>query len=202
MPEQFSVGLTGGIGSGKSTVATMFAELGATIIDTDLIAHQLTQAGGAAIPFIEKRYGSDYIADGAMRRDKMRELVFSKPQAKQDLEAIMHPLIRQACEEQARTPHTAYPIFVVPLLVESGTWANRVSRILVADCAEQTQINRVMARNGFSREQVERILQAQATREQRRQAATELINTELDLSHVRIEVARLHEIYRNLALSR
>lgn len=202
MPEQFSVGLTGGIGSGKTTVAAMFAELGATIIDTDLIAHQLTQVGGAAVPLIAARYGAEYIENGAMRRDKMRELVFSQPQAKHDLEAIMHPLIRQVCEEQAHAPHTAYPIFVVPLLIESGTWAKRVSRILVADCTVQTQIDRVMARNGFSREQVERILQTQATREQRRQAATELINTELDLSHVRIEVNRLHGIYQKLALSR
>lgn len=202
MSTQFSVGLTGGIGSGKTTVATMFAELGVTIIDTDEIAHQLTQLGGAAIPHIIARFGTDYVSEGAMRRDKMRELVFSQPQAKRDLEAIIHPLIRQICEEQANRPHACYPIFVVPLLIESGTWSQRVSRILVADCPVQTQIDRVMVRNGFSREQVERILQAQASREQRLQAATDVINTGLDLSHVRIEVARLHAIYQKLALSR
>ena len=202
MSAQFSVGLTGGIGSGKTTVATMFGELGVTIIDTDEIAHQLTQPGGAAIPHIIARFGADYVSEGAMRRDKMRELVFAQPQAKRDLEAILHPLIRQACEQQAGMAHTCYPLFVVPLLVESGTWSQRVSRVLVADCPVQTQINRVMLRNGFSREQVERILQAQASREQRLQAATDIINTELDLSLVRIEVTRLHAIYQKLALSR
>ncbi len=201
MSARFSVGLTGGIGSGKTTVATMFGELGATIIDTDEIAHQLTQNGGAAIPSITSKFGSNFVLDGAMRRDKMRELVFRDPQAKQDLESILHPLIRQACEEQANQPHTCYPIFVVPLLVESGTWVQRVNRILVADCPVQTQIDRVVARNGFSREQIERILQAQASREQRLQAASDIINTELDLSHVRIEVTRLHTIYQKLALS-
>lgn len=201
MSDQFSVGLTGGIGSGKTTVATMFGELGATIIDTDQIAHQLTQSGGAAIPHIVARFGSDFVLDGVMRRDKMRELVFTQPQAKHDLEAIIHPLIRQICEEQANRPHACYPLFVVPLLVESGTWVKRVRRILVADCSVQTQIDRVMTRNGFSREQVDRILLAQASREQRLQVATEFINTELDLSLVRIEVARLHAIYQKLALS-
>ncbi|TXI96725.1 MAG: dephospho-CoA kinase [Burkholderiaceae bacterium] len=196
----FSLGITGGIGSGKTTVANMFAELGATIIDTDLIAHQVTAPNGLAITAIVDRFGEDMLdTDGALDRKKMRELVFKQPQARRELEAILHPIIRQECERQALVDGGSYPIFVVPLLYESGTWADRISRILVVDCEEETQIQRVMARNGFSRQQVEDILLIQATRAERLSIAHDVINSDQDLAQIRREIADLHQNYLNLA---
>jgi dephospho-CoA kinase len=200
---KFSLGLTGGIGSGKTTVSTMFAELGATIIDTDVIAHQLSQPGGDAIAAIAQKFGAAYIdVNGAMDRVKMRELVFANPQAKKNLEAILHPLIRQHCEQAAAGSKAAYPIFVVPLLIESGDWKARVQRILVIDCDQETQIKRVMLRNHFAREQVLQILAAQASRDERLAQADDVIDSMANVSQVRIEVERLHRKYLNLAISR
>ena len=197
---KFSLGITGGIGSGKTTVANIVAELGATIIDTDLIAHQVTAPNGLAITAIVARFGEDMLdTDGALDRKKMRELVFKQPQARRELEAILHPIIRQECERQALIGGGSYPIFVVPLLYESGTWAERVSRILVVDCEEETQIQRVMARNGFSRQQVEDILLIQATRAERLSIAHDVINSDQDLAQIRREIADLHQNYLNLA---
>lgn len=203
MPDpKFSVGLTGGIGSGKTTVANMFAELGVSIIDTDAIAHQMSQAGGTAIPFIAKSFGADFInAQGAMDRAKMRDLVFSDAQAKKQLESILHPLIRQQCEIEATTSSGAYPIFVVPLLIESGNWRARVQRILVIDCDQETQIARVIQRNKFERTQVLRILATQVSREERLAQADDMINSMADLSQVRSEVEILHKKYLNFAIS-
>nr|WP_315485213.1 dephospho-CoA kinase [uncultured Undibacterium sp.] len=198
----FNIGLTGGIGSGKTTVANMFADLGASIIDTDLIAHQLTQAGGAAIPSIAENFGTEFInAEGAMDRPKMRELAFSDETAKKQLENILHPLIRQQCEVEAKAANGAYPIFVVPLLIESGEWRARVKRILVVDCDPETQIERVMQRNHFERTQVLRILSAQASREERLAHADDIINSMANLSHVRTEVERLHKKYLKFVIS-
>jgi dephospho-CoA kinase len=203
MPDhKFSLGLTGGIGSGKTTVANMFAELGASIIDTDVIAHQVSQTGGTAIPFIAKCFGADFInTEGAMDRAKMRDLVFSDTQAKKQLESILHPLIRQQCEIEATTSRGAYPIFVVPLLIESGNWRARVQRILVVDCDQETQIARVIQRNKFERVQVLRILAAQVSREERLAHADDIINSMADLSQVRSEVEILHKKYLNFAIS-
>jgi dephospho-CoA kinase len=198
----FNIGLTGGIGSGKTTVANMFADLGASIIDTDLIAHQLTQTGGAAIPFIADNFGTEFInAEGAMDRPKMRELAFSDVTAKKQLENILHPLIRQQCEVEAEAANGAYPIFVVPLLIESGDWRARVKRILVVDCDQETQIARVMQRNRFERTQVLSILSAQANREERLAHADDIINSMANLSHVRTEVERLHKKYLKFVIS-
>ncbi|AZP12955.1 dephospho-CoA kinase [Undibacterium parvum] len=192
----FTLGLTGGIGSGKSTVADMFAELGAGLIDTDLIAHQITAPNGIAMPAIGKEFGSEFILDsGAMNRQKMREHVFSRPDEKSKLEQILHPLIRAATESAAKDTAGSYLIFVVPLLIESGTWRQRVSRILLVDCPEETQIERVIHRNGMTRAQVVAIMQAQASREQRLQAADDVIFNEGNLDEIRKQVSVLHRKY-------
>lgn len=196
----FTLGLTGGIGSGKTTVANMFADLGASLIDTDLIAHQLTAPGGVAMPLIKKEFGAEFILDsGAMDRSKMREHIFAHPEQKKRLEQILHPLIRAETEDAAKKADGDYPIFVVPLLVESGSWVQRVSRVLVIDCSEATQLLRVMSRNGMTQQQVLAIMQAQASREQRLQAADDVIVNEGDLSPIREQVRLLHEKYLKLA---
>lgn len=176
-----TIGLTGGIGSGKSTVAKMLQALGATIIDADALAHQLTAPGGAALPAIAARFGAAAIGpDGAMDRAHMRQQVFSDPQAKQALEAILHPMITVATEDAARQAPSGQPIvFDIPLLVEGiERWRPRLDRVLVVDCSEDTQIDRVMRRNGWDRDAVQRILNQQATRAQRRAVADAVINND------------------------
>jgi dephospho-CoA kinase len=196
----FTVGLTGGIGSGKTTVANMFAELGAYLVDTDLIAHALTKENGTAISAIENAFGSDFILpSGAMNREKMRQHVFSQPNEKKRLEAILHPLIREKTEAAAKDSTGIYTIFVVPLLVESGSWKLRVSRVLVIDCSEQTQLQRVMNRNGMTQEQVLAIMQTQASRDQRLSAADDIIVSEGSLDKIKAEVRRLHDKYVKLS---
>lgn len=196
----FTLGLTGGIGSGKTTIANMFAELGASLVDTDLIAHQLTAPKGAAIAAIRQQFGADYLLpDGALDRAKMRERVFAEPAEKTHLENILHPLIRRETEHAARLATGAYVIFVVPLLVESGNWKQRVSRVLVVDCQEATQISRVMARSGLTQEQVQAIMRAQASRQQRLQAADDIVLNEGNLLAVQEQVKNLHHKYLHLA---
>lgn len=172
----FSIGLTGGIGSGKTTVADMFAARGVPVIDTDLIAHQITAPGGVAMPLIEGTFGPQYVAaDGSLDRAKMRTRVFSDSAAKAQLESITHPLIRAESERQRNAAQGAYHIVVVPLLVEAGERASKVQRILVVDCPLDTQIERVIRRNGFTREQVLSIIARQATREARLAAADDVV---------------------------
>lgn len=196
----FTVGLTGGIGSGKTTVANMFAALGAFLVDTDLIAHALTKENGAAIDAIETAFGPEFILpSGAMNREKMREHVFSQPDEKKRLEAILHPLIREKTELAAQESNGIYTIFVVPLLVESGSWKQRVSRVLVVDCSEQTQLHRVMNRNGMTQEQVRSIMQTQASRDQRLNAADDIILSEGTLDEIEVNVRRLHDKYVKLS---
>ncbi len=197
--KRFTVGLTGGIGSGKSFVADMFAALGASIIDTDILAHQLTAPQGKAIPAIMQQFGSDFLtSEGAMDRVKMREHVFANAAAKKQLEAILHPLIRECAEEAARNATGSYPIFVVPLLVESGTWKERVSRVLVVDCSEELQIRRVMRRNRFSEQQVRAIMGMQADRRARLAAADDVIVNDGDAAALAPQVERLHAFYLSL----
>lgn len=196
VPSGFSLGLTGGIGSGKTTIANMLGELGAALIDTDLIAHQLTAPGGLAIPAIRAQFGDEFIAaDGAMDRAAIRQLVFADVAQKLKLEAILHPLIRTETERASAEAKGDYRIFVVPLLVESGNWKKRVDRILVVDCDEETQIRRVMSRNQLSREQVVAIMRNQATRQDRLAAADDVIVNDGDLKNIREEVLRLHRQY-------
>jgi dephospho-CoA kinase len=176
------LGLTGGIGSGKSTVARQLEMRGAVVIDADAIARSVTAPGGAAMPAIQVAFGPDFVnAEGALDRDRMRQHVFSDPQAKQRLEAIVHPLVGR---ETARQVHAALDrqapviVFDVPLLTESAHWRDRVDRILVVDCLPATQVQRVVARNGLAPEAVARIIAAQATREQRRAIADWVISNE------------------------
>ncbi|MGZ2743623.1 dephospho-CoA kinase [Burkholderia stagnalis] len=193
----FAVGLTGGIGSGKTTVADLFAARGATIVDTDLIAHRITAPGGLAMPSIEQVFGAGFVAaDGSLDRAKMRTLIFSDDAARQRLEAITHPLIRAETDREAREAQGAYLIYVVPLLVESGSWKARADRVLVVDCDVETQIARVMRRNGFTREQVEAIVARQATRDARLAAADDVIvNDATTPDALAAQVDALHQRY-------
>jgi dephospho-CoA kinase len=196
----FSIGLTGGIGSGKTTVADLFGARGAAVIDTDAIAHQLTAPGGAAIAAIANSFGADFInADGAMDRPRMRAHVFAEAAARKRLEAILHPLIRSETMRAAATAHGDYLMFVVPLLVESQQWQGRTTRILVVDCAEEIQIARVMQRNGMTRGQVEAIMAAQASRAQRLAAADDVIENNGDNNALIALVEQLHTRYQMLA---
>ncbi|HZW14532.1 MAG TPA: dephospho-CoA kinase [Noviherbaspirillum sp.] len=197
---RFSVGLTGGIGSGKTTVADMFAARGASVIDTDVIAHQMTAPGGQAIPQIRAQFGEAFLTpEGAMDRAKMRAYVFDEPSAKARLEAILHPLIRAETERAAQQAQGAYLLFVVPLLVESGGWRQRVSRVLVVDCPESTQVRRVISRSGLPEPQVRAIMATQATREQRLAAADDVIDNNGDALALAPQVDRLHALYSSLA---
>ena len=169
------IGLTGGIGSGKSTVAGTLADCGAALIDADAISRQLTAPGGLAIPAIAQRFGDQFItAEGAMNRDLMRQRAFDDPVSRHHLEAIIHPLVRDevsAQTERAIAGGCTCLVFDVPLLVESGRWRQQVDRVLVIDCSEATQIDRVTTRNKLTREAVEKIIAGQGTREQRLAAA-------------------------------
>lgn len=178
MPAPRRLGLTGGIGSGKSTVARLWVARGAVLVDTDAIARSITLPGGSAIPALLQAFGPTVIDQtGAMDREAMRAKVFGNPQSKRQLEGILHPLIGQACEQQARLADGPV-LFDVPLLVESGRWRARVDRVLVVDTSVETQIQRVVARSGWPRETVEQVIAQQATRAQRRAAADAVIHNE------------------------
>ena len=197
----FAVGLTGGIGSGKSTVADLFAAHGVPLVDTDLIAHRITAPHGIAMPQIAAKFGDSFVAaDGSLDRARMRTLVFSDDGARKRLEGITHPLIRAETEREQREAQGPYVIVVVPLLVESGSWKTRVNRVLTVDCSVETQISRVMSRNGFSREQVLAIIARQATREARLVAADDIIdNDNAPLEALKAQVDAQHRVYLSLA---
>jgi dephospho-CoA kinase len=191
------VGLTGGIGCGKSTVAHLFAELGAGIIDTDIIARRLTEAGGAAIAEIRADFGADYIsADGALNRAKMRRLIFSDIAAKQRLELSLHPLILEQAKVQLQPLQTRpYIILVVPLLAESPAFRQLVQRILVVDCDADTQVARVTARSQMDAAEVRGIIAQQTPRAERLQLADDIIHNDVGLDSLAEQVAVLHEQY-------
>jgi len=174
-PPILRIGLTGGIGSGKSTVARVLVACGAALVDADAISRQLTAPGGAAISELASQFGPQMITpEGAMDRDRMRQLAFSDPAIKGQLEAIIHPLVSQESLRQSNAAVAAASpciVFDIPLLVESGRWRQQLDRVLVVDCAQTTQIARVMARNGLAREVVEKIMAGQASRAQRLAAA-------------------------------
>lgn len=189
------LGLTGGIGSGKSTVAQMLADLGAAVIDADAIVRSATQPGGPAIDPIAREFGRDFItAQGALDRDRMRELAFADAGAKRRLEAIVHPLVGQEIQRQADSAiHAGSPciVFDIPLLVESGHWRQQLDRVLVLDCSVETQLKRVMARSSLSRDAVEQIIAAQAPRLLRLAAADLVIaNDGLSLEQLHIQIQR------------
>jgi len=187
------IGLTGGIGSGKSTVAGLLASHGAAIIDTDAIARRLTLPGGAAIEGIREAFGEAFIdANGALDRDRMRALAFTDPQAKRRLEAILHPLIGIETAREADASNTAVKVFDVPLLVESGRWRAIVDRVLVVDCSEETQVQRVVLRAGWAEDAVRKVIAQQATRAARLACADAVIrNDGLTLDALAAEVDAL-----------
>jgi len=196
---KFVVGLTGGIGSGKSAAADEFARLGATVVDTDAIAHELTEAGGAALGEIERRFGAEFIRDGRMDRRRMRERVFSDPAAKSSLEGLLHPMIRAESERRIAAAAGPYVIHVVPLLVESPGYRRRVDRVLVIDAPEAAQLARVRARSGLAEEEVRAIMRGQATREARLAAADDVIDNAGSLDALRKQIAALHQKYLQFA---
>ncbi len=191
------IGLTGGIGSGKTTVSDLLGKLGAGVVDTDLIAHQITAAKGKAMPAIEQQFGQSFLdAMGALDRPKMRALVFANPDARKSLEAITHPLIRQETIWQARewiSKGAPYIVFVVPLLIESDSWQDLLDLLVVVDCPEEAQIARVVQRSNLAPEEVKRIIRSQATRDERLACADVVIENQENLSALNAEVMQLHQ---------
>jgi dephospho-CoA kinase len=195
----YVVGLTGGIGSGKSRVGELFVERGAALVDTDAIAHDLTGPGGAAMPALLAEFGPQ-VADarGALDRAAMRRQAFADPTRRQRLEAILHPLIGQEADRCCRAAAAPYVILAVPLLVESGGYRKRCQRILVVDCPEALQIARVMARNELDEKAVRAIMAAQATRAERLAVADDVIANDGDFSALAAQVDALHRRYLRL----
>ncbi len=192
---RLSIGLTGGIASGKSTVADMFAELGATVIDTDLIAREVVKPGRPALDEIREKFGDDvFAANGTLDRKAMRAIIFSDPAKRHLLESILHPRIRQEASNQATRSTGPYQIVVVPLLVDSPMRAN-MDRIVVVDCDEKVQLARLLARDAESPEQAQRIIDAQASRADRLAIADDVITNEGDLDETRRQVELLHARY-------
>lgn len=196
----FVVGLTGGIGSGKSAAADDFAALGATVVDTDVIARELTDKGGAAVAGIEKLFGSGFMErGGGMDRQKMRDHVFADPAAKRALEALLHPMIREESARRIAAAAGPYVIHVVPLLIESPDYRSRVDRVLVVDCPEETQIARVRARSRLSEAEVRAIMRTQVARAERLSAADDVIDNRGARDALRKQVAALHQKYLQFA---
>lgn len=191
------IGLTGGIGSGKSTVAILLGELGATVVDTDLIARRLAGPGGAAIPEIASAFGSALInSDGALDRERMRAIVFADATARLRLESILHPLIGEETERQAAEVKGPATVFDVPLLVESGRWPALVDLVWIVDCKESTQLKRVMSRSGWTKATVDRVINQQASRARRRAHADAIIYNEgIGLSELSKQVRELWARY-------
>lgn len=193
---RYVVGLTGGVGSGKSTVADFFVLLGAALVDTDAIAHQLTGPQGAAIPQLKAAFGPTVVdSAGALDRIRMRQRVFADAEARAALESILHPMIRQLSDQRCQAASAPYVILAVPLLVESVSYRQRCDRILVVDCPETRQIERVMARNGLSEPEVKAIMAAQATRAERLAVADDVVSNEADLATLKTQVLSLHQKY-------
>lgn len=200
---RFKVGLTGGIGSGKSTVADLFAGLGVTVIDADQLAHQLTAPGGEAIEPIRAAFGPEYIEPlGALDRARMRDRIFSDAAAKKALESILHPMIRVESDRRAAQATSEYVILMIPLLVETGDPHARCDRVLVVDCPESLQIERVMARSQLARDAVEAIMAAQVSRAARLRRADDVIDNSGAPESLQPQVEKLHASYRVLARKR
>lgn len=198
--KRFVVCLTGGIGSGKSTVGRAFEARGVSVIDADALAHRLTASGGPAIPAIRAAFGDGVVdATGALDRPAMRRVAFAAPAARARLEAILHPLIRAESDRLAAAAAGPYVMLMIPLLIESGDARRRCDRILVVDCPEEEQMRRVVARSGLARAEVEAIMAAQATRDARLAAADDVIDNGGDPDRLEPQVDRLHRQYVGLA---
>lgn len=198
----FRVGLTGGIGSGKSKAADFFEQLGAAVVDTDAIAHELTAGGGAAMEEIERAFGPEYVReDGSLDRSRMRALVFSGSDSRRTLEDILHPLIREVARGRVTSAKAPYSVLVVPLLLETGSYRDLLDRVLVVDCDEAQQITRTMARSKLGEDEVKRIMSAQIPRAQRLAAADDVIVNDADMETLRQRVEALHRQYLEAAAS-
>jgi dephospho-CoA kinase len=196
----YVVGLTGGIGSGKSAAADEFGALGATLVDTDAIARELTEKGGAAVAAIEKLFGTTFLDQtGAMDRRKMRDRVFADPAAKRSLEALLHPMIREESARRIAAAGGPYVVHVVPLLIESPDYRKRVDRVLVVDCPEDLQVERVRARSGLADDEVRAIMRTQVSRAERLAAADDVIDNRGSRDALRKQVAALHKKYLQFA---
>lgn len=194
--DRFCIGLTGGIASGKSTVSERLAQLGAGIVDTDVIAHQLTQAGGAAMHAITAAFGTDFLnADGSLNRGAMRARVFGNPAERARLEAILHPMIHTLTRELGEKVAGDYVVFVVPLLVESPRWRQQVDRIVVVDCEPSVQLQRLVQRSGISVEQAAQMIAAQASREQRLAAGDITVQNHNDKVMLLQAIDTLHDLF-------
>lgn len=195
------IGLTGGIGSGKSTAAHLFAELGAEIVDTDAIAHTLTASGQPAVDTIAATFGRQFIdPNGALNRAAMRRLVFDDAEAKQKLENILHPLIRAAVADRLALPTKApYRIVVVPLLFETNAYGNLIQRSLVVDCPEEMQVHRAISRSALVEEDVRAIIAAQILRSRRLALADDIIVNDSSLENLTKQIKEMHKKYLRLA---
>ncbi|HEY2453605.1 MAG TPA: dephospho-CoA kinase [Scandinavium sp.] len=195
----YTVALTGGIGSGKSTVAQAFADLGINVIDADIIARQVVEPGTPALQAIVSRFGADMcLADGSLNRRQLRERIFTHATEKSWLNALLHPLIQQETQRQMQQATSPYVLWVVPLLVENQLW-QKANRVLVVDVSEETQLKRTMHRDNVSEEQARQILAAQVTREQRLAVADDIIDNNGAPDAIALDVARLHARYLKLA---
>ena len=194
------IGLTGGIGSGKTSVSDVFSELGVPVIDTDLIARQLTARDGAALPEIQAAWGESVMRpDGELYRDALRRRIFANPEERRQLEAILHPLIRRQVVAALAELDVPYVVVVIPLLVESGNYRELLDRVLVVDSPESLQLERVRARSGLSAEEVSAIISAQADRRSRNAAADDVIANDADSRSLRDQVLSLDAKYREIA---
>ena len=197
----YIVALTGGIGSGKSTVAAVFAHFGVTVVDADVIARQVVEPGTPALATIAEHFGNDILlADGSLNRSALRQRIFSHPSEKAWLNQLLHPLIHQETQRQLAKASSPYALWVVPLLVENGL-QNRANRVLVVDVDNETQLTRTMARDGISRQQALNILSAQVTREQRLAIADDIVDNSGTAQALEPFIAELHRRYLELALS-
>jgi len=194
------VGLTGGIGCGKSAAAEIFAQLGATVIDTDQIAHQLTALGQPALTAIRVQFGADYfLPDGNLDRAHLRHLIFSDTAAKNQLEALLHPLIKDQVRRRLTTAQTPYAIVAVPLLLETGAYREMVQRVLVVDCSAEQQEERVMSRSRLSKEEVRAIMANQISRSERLRLADDIIDNHGSRGALQQQIEQLHRRYLQLA---
>lgn len=196
----YVVGLTGGIGSGKSVAASRFAELGAAIVDTDAIAHELTGPGGSAVAAVGSQFGAEYVtAGGGLDRARMRRVVFQDPEAREKLEAILHPLIRAESRARIAAADRPYVVVVVPLLLETGAYRDLTDRVLVVDCAAERQMQRAVQRSGLSEDDVRAIMAAQLPRAERVARADDVLLNDGSMEDLRRHVNELHSRYLGLA---
>lgn len=193
------IGLTGGIGSGKTSSTRFFTAEGVAVIDTDNIAHELTEPQGVAIPNIQKSFGSNYItADGQLDRKKMRSMIFSNTDSRKQLEAILHPLIQNEVMRRIEVASSPYIIIVIPLLLETGSYNKIITRILVIDCDEEYQITRTISRNELSEQEVRTIMATQKSRQERLNQADDIIVNNADISDLQRQVKIQHNKYLSL----